>query len=201
MVSVAVVFVSDRGEMYLPECRRSLEAALDGGPPVDAWHVVDDREHRLGMAGAVRSGFEWALDQNVDHVLWVEEDFVFTAPVDLAGMAWILERGPYAQVVLKRQPWSPVEQLAGGIIETAPAEYRERWSTRKLRWVEHERIFSLNPCLIPRDVLALGWPDGNEAEFTTMCLDKGLRFAFYGAAADPPRVLHVGAVRGTGWRL
>jgi hypothetical protein len=67
--------------------------------------------------------------------------------------------------------------------------------------VEHKRIFSLNPCVIPRRVLDLGWPDGNEAEMTTNLVASGYRFAFYGKRDDPPRVIHVGAERGIGWRL
>lgn len=200
-MTVGVAFVSDRADLYLPGCLESFSESVPAAGL--SAHVVDDRDHRLGMAGAVREAWEWALDEGVDHLLHLEEDFRFTAPVEIDAMVYVLERAPHlAQVVLKRQPWSPEEQAAGGIVECHPDDYVEcgGWG-RHTRWTEHRRIFSLNPCLIPRHVLELGWPDGNEAEFTRVCLDKGLSFAFYGAKFDPPRVVHVGAERGAGWRL
>jgi hypothetical protein len=65
----------------------------------------------------------------------------------------------------------------------------------------HTRCFSLNPCLIPRAVLELGWPDGNEAEMTTLLVSKGYRFAVWGSRQDGPRVEHTGQNRAAGWRL
>jgi hypothetical protein len=199
-VKVGLAFISDRGDRYLPECRKSL--ARNCNFDFHARTVIDDREHELGMAGAVRTAWEWALEQRCDFLLHVEEDFVFHAPVRVEDLACILGLNPHlAQVVLKRQPWSPEEHQAGGIVELHPADYTECEVGDFWRWTEHRRIFSLNPCLIPRSVLELGWPDGNEAEFTQRCLDNDLRFAFLGWRYDPPRVCHVGAVRGEGWRL
>lgn len=200
---IATVFVSDRGDMYLPECRRSLFGStpmleLLNGPST----VIDDSEHKLGLAGAVRAGFAWALDQGADYVLWIEEDFVFSERVPVEEMASILDRVPrLAQVVLKRQPWSAEEKAAGGQIEVAPDEYEEHSLGAGADYVEHTRLFSLNPSLIRREVLELGWTDSNEAGFTERCLAAGYSFAYYGARHDPPRCEHVGAVRGTGWRL
>ena len=206
-MNVGLVVISDRGDLYLPDCLRSVAECVDY--PFGFTTVVDDREHKLGMAGAVREGWGRALAAGCDYVLHWEEDFLAAGPVDMGAMASVLVRAPHlAQVVLKRQPWSPEEHAAGGIIECHPDEYGQVSSfspltpwERVVRWVEHERIFSLNPCLIPRRVLELGWPDGNEAEFTSMCLAAGYSFAFYGAKEDPPRVVHVGAERSAGWRL
>lgn len=193
---IGLVVISDRGDLYLPDCLRSVAVNVDYSFGFTT--VVDDREHRLGMAGAVREGWGRALAAGCDFVLHWEEDFLAAGPVDLDDLVAVLDRAPYlAQVVLKRQPWSPEEHAAGGIIECNPDDYTQDDGG----WVEHERIFSLNPCLIPRNVLELGWPDGNEAEFTRMCLDAGYSFAFYGDRLDPPRVLHVGAERSAGWRL
>jgi hypothetical protein len=100
---------------------------------------------------------------------------------------------------LKRQPWSYPEHAAGGIIEMNPDLYTDR-ETLGIEWVEHQRIFSLNPCLIPRWVLNRGWPEGNEAQFTTEAVVAGLSFGFYGNRADPPRVIHLGEERSMGWR-
>jgi hypothetical protein len=201
MSDIGVVFVSDRGDAYLPACCESFYDKVDGAPVIG--HVVDDREHQLGMAGAVREAWTWALDTGLDYLLHVEEDFLFTEPVRIDDLVWILDHVPHlAQVVLKRQPWSDEERAAGGIIELNPGDYVQCAGMRhSLRWVEHHRIFSLNPCLIPRRILELGWPDGNEAEFTQICIEAGYRFAFYGGIDDPPRIQHVGTFRGTGWKL
>jgi hypothetical protein len=72
---------------------------------------------------------------------------------------------------------------------------------RAIPYVQHRQIFSLNPCLIPARTLRMGWPAGNEAEFTMHCLADDKVFAFYGKREDAPRVEHVGVERGTGWKL
>lgn len=201
---IGVAFISDRGDAYLPSCRESFYANFGEFSEV----VVDDSDHRLGMAGAVQAAWAWALDAGVDYLLHVEEDFVFTGPVNLDDLVWILDHAPHlAQVVLKRQPWSAEEKAAGGIIEQDPGAYTQCGGMRhSLAWVEHSKIFSLNPCLIPRKVLELGWPSGplgvgNEAGFTQRCIQAGYRFAFYGQMGDPPVVDHVGVERAAGWRL
>jgi len=195
-VRLVTAFVSDRGELYLRGCIEAYEANVDT-QLVHSTTVIDDSDHKLGMAGAVRAAWTWALDASADWLFHVEEDMYLTAPVDLRHMVAIMDDRPgLAQLVLKRQPWSTEERQAGGIIEAHPDEYIDRGPC-----TEHGRIFSLNPCLIRRQVLELGWPDGNEAEFTRTCLVAGYSFAFYGARTDPPRVRHVGTERGKGWRL
>lgn len=195
---IAVTIVSDRGSLYLPGCKQSLREHLDRHADV---FVVDDQEHNLGMAGAVRTAWEWAVETGCDYLLHIEEDFRFLGQIPLDGMLDVLSHDEtLAQVVLKRQPWSPEEFHAGGIIETHPDDYTDHHAGG-LQWVSHQRIFSLNPCLIPRKILEYGWPDGNEAEMTSRLVADGWRFAFYGHRADPPRVEHIGASRGKGWRL
>jgi hypothetical protein len=201
-VKIVAAFISDREDLYLPDAMRSVATRCEDMP----FTVIDDREHRLGMAGAVRAAWVWALEQNADYLLHWEEDFIATGPIPLAEMAAILDRDPkLAQVVLKRQPWSPAEHAAGGIIEMAPESYEDRSFGPGTEHVVHGRVgdcgFSLNPCLIPWPILALGWPDGNEAEMSQFLVDRGFSFAFYGRRDDPPRCEHVGAVRASGWRL
>lgn len=191
------VVVSDRRDLYLPGCLDNLSEVLSEAEVL----LVNDKDHNLGMAGAVRCGMDMAFAAGWEHVLWVEEDFRFNWRPPLEEMRLILDMSPNCtQVVLKRQPWSIEEHQAGGIIEMSPDDYTDRGMGR-VRWLEHQRIFSLNPCLIPRWVFALGWPDGNEAEQTERLLSRGLHFAFYGERDDPPLVTHVGHERGAGWRL
>ncbi len=197
---IGLCFISDRQDLYLPDCQESFGTNLHGH--IDAVHTVDDHEHQLGLAGAVQAAWGWALDQNVDYLLHVEEDFTLDTPVRLDDLVYILERAPHlAQVVLKRQAWSAEERAAGGIIEMNPSDYIDCHSMRSTAWCEHMRIFSLNPCLIPRKVLEVGWPATNEAGFTEECRRHGLRFGFYGPKAAPPVVTHHGTHRAPGWRL
>ncbi len=191
---IGVAFISDRADLYLPDCLDSLAEHVDY--PFDHFTVVDDRDHKLGLAGSVRKAWESALDASCDYLFHVEEDFRFTTDVDILDLALVLEDDPtLAQVVLKRQPWSPEEIAAGGIIELHPEDYEDRGS-----YVVHKRIFSLNPCLIPARIMEIGWPDGNEAAMTEQLVAMGYHFAFYGRWEDRPRVVHVGTVRGQGWR-
>ena len=202
---IVAVIVSDRPqELYLQGCWENVHQYIPVDMPV---HLVDDTEHRLGMAGAVQEGFRVALDAGADYALWVEEDFRFI-DLPLRAMQYVLERAPYlAQVVLKRQPWSEEEKRAGGQMETNPTAYTQCSAYgRNVHWVEHSTLFSLNPCLIPRRTLELGWPSGglgvgNEAGMTQRCLDVGMRFAYFGKKEDPARCTHVGHIRGSGWRL
>lgn len=192
---IAAAFISDRGNLYLPACLATFGEFVRGvdGPRC----IVDDATHNLGLAGAVQSAWAWALATGADYLFHVEEDFTFRCDVDATRLAATLDANPHlAQVVLKRQPWNEQEKAAGGIIETAPDAY-----TDGNGFVEHEVLFSLNPCLIPRRVLQLGWPAGNEAGFSDACRTAGYRFAFYGHRDDAPLVRHDGFQRGTGWRL
>lgn len=196
---VGVAFISDRADRYLPGCVASLDKYLQAD--LCASTIVDDRDHRLGMAGAVNAAWDWAREQNLDYLFHVEEDFRLVAPFDISDALAVLANDlRLAQVVLKRQPWSPEEHRAGGIIECHPEDYTEH-AVDGVSWVSHQRIFSLNPCLIPRHIIDMGWPAGNEAEMTTNLVSLGYRFAFLGAKLDPPRVEHVGIERGAGWRL
>jgi hypothetical protein len=112
---IGVAFISDRGEKYLPACRESFGMHYDG--PLDGVCVIDDRDHRLGLAGAAQAAWDWARTEDLDYLIHVEEDFRFVAPFDVLNAVDILTAEPLlAQVVLKRQPWSPQEHAAGGII-------------------------------------------------------------------------------------
>lgn len=202
---IVAAFISDRADLYIDECLASFQRHVDLDL-ISAHEIFDDRNHEYGMAGNVQRGFDWALEMDADYVLWLEEDFRFERAAPLREMRDVIYNHPHlAQVVLKRQAWSDDEVRAGGIIEANPGAYTQCYDARH-SWVEHQCVFSLNPSLIPRAVLELGWPAGplgvgNEAGMTKRCLDLGLSFAFYGRTDDPPSVCHVGQQRGTGWRL
>lgn len=213
-MSIALVVVTDGRWQYLQEMLRSARRYLSYPfVPFDHLRIVDDsgsqspplwpdgfevlrHPHRMGLAAAVQTAWS-GLPPEIDMVLHVEDDFVFAEPVDIDGMAMKLkEHGRLAQLVLKRQPWSLEECEAGGIMEMHPDEYKQRDG-----FVEHTRIFSLNPCLIPREVVDRGWPAGNEAEMTARLVADGWSFGFWGQREDPPRCLHIGVQRSAAWKL
>lgn len=191
---VALVVISDRGDLYLPGCRASVDEHVQF--PFCQIVVVADPEHTMTASGAVDAG--WRAVADADFVLHLEEDFVFTGPVDIEAMAAVLDaEEQLAHLVLKRQAWSPEEVAAGGVIECDPAGFFDR-DTEGHRWVEHRKWFSLNPSLVPRRVFEHGFPEGSEPAMTQRLLDKGFHFGFWGHSADPPRSWHVGEVRAAG---
>lgn len=155
---------------------------------------VHGAERRRGLAGAVRAG--WGVC-DTDFVFHLEDDFTFVEPPDIDAMADVLDATPrLAQMCLLRQPWNAEEHAAGGIVEKDPGDYIDRDG-----WLEHTRLFSLNPCLIPRRVYELGWDDGNERGFTDRLSLLGFTLGFWGRRGDPPRVTHIGKRRAAGWSL
>lgn len=205
---IGIAYISNREDQYLPRCQESFFQYVTAGEPVGHW-IIDDSAGRLGMAGAVQSAWEIALAADIDYLFHIEEDFLFTRPVDLQDLADILdEQTDLAQMCMVRQAWTPEEIAAGGLIPAHLGKaYQLRYSaTTRAMWTEHDRLFSMNPCLIPRRVLELGWPAGplgvgNEAGFTARCLAAGYRFAYYGSPVDLPLVEHIGAARGVNYKL
>lgn len=211
----ALVVTSHRGDLYLPSSLATWQACL----PWDRFEqrvLVDDsasgnrcvvqdefdltsyHPERTGLSATVWDAWmETGAHPEITHVFHLEEDFQLTEPVDLDALADVLdEYGNLAQMVLKRQPWSPEEQAAGGIVERFPDEYVQVDEPHP--WLQHRRIFSLNPCLIPARVVRAGWPAGNEAEQTDRLLVDGAVFGMWGRRDDPPRCLHVGTEGGMG---
>lgn len=181
----ALVVISDRDDLYLPDCLRVLD---DFAFPFVQRIVVADPHHDMNQNEAVVAA--WSQVGDVDYVFHLEEDFLLHE-LDIVGMAAVLAANPdLAHVVLKRQPWSGVELAAGGIIECHPDSYEDCAG-----FVRHRRFFSLNPSLIPISTVRLGWA-GSEGDMTDRCAAAGLSFAFYGARQDPPRCTHVGEIRG-----
>jgi len=217
-MSFALTVTTDGRGDYLLQAIDSLRVSLDPWPE---WRcMVDDsgdpayaamlrrchrdfliRAHtgRHGLAAAVRSAWLLAFAGRSRYIFHAEDDFIYREPVDLAGMARLLDENPHlAQVVLKRQPWGEDEIAAGGQIEVAPSEYTDREG-----FVEHRRLFSLNPSLIRREAieLALAEPgDGLERGITDTLLEHGYSFAYWGARKDAPRCEHIGVRRSEGYR-
>jgi hypothetical protein len=169
--------------------------------PVASHFVVDDRDHELGFAGAIRHGWE-NVPADADYVAHCELDFIYHAPIPLDRMCAVLKRRPYlAQIALKRQPINEAELAAGGIVETDPDSFEQIVDGGDI-WTEHRRCFSTNPCVYPAALCRQGWPQESESEgkFTHRLLgDPKVRFAFWGAKLDAPLVEHIGVRCGVGY--
>lgn len=168
---------------------------------VDHLFVVDDSGRygpRKGLAGAVQTLWSHALGVGADYLFHLEDDWRFNETPDLATMVNLLVDFPdLAQVVLQRQALTASEHAAGGV--AAHAHWEEcvnPWAA----WVQQDDIFSLNPCLVPRRILEMGWPAGNEAGMTERLRGRYLS-AFWGRKDSAPQVHHLGDHRSPGWTL
>jgi hypothetical protein len=191
MSTVALLVITDR-PAYL---ERTLLSAAANLPGFDQYIEVEDQEHRLEFAGAIREGWR---EVDCDYVFHLEDDFVFHEPVPVAEMVALLERRPeLAQVSLKRQAWSPEECAAGGIVECHPGDFDEV-SDDRATWTEHRSYFTTTPSVYSARLCELGWPQCPHSEgiFTHRLLeDPALRFAIWGSKFDAPRCEHIGEVR------
>ena len=198
MPKIGLAYISDREDLYLPRCQKSVSSHIEYDFYAET--VIDDREHKLGLAGAANAAWQWAVEQDLDYLFHVEEDFIFTGAVDILELRDILDLNPeLAQVCLQRQATAPHEIYAGGVMKALGAEARI-CNSCGLRWSVQSSIFSLNPSLIPRHVFELGWPTSNESGFTQQLLDLGYAFGFLGHPSDMRVVDTIGNMRSAGWR-
>lgn len=167
---------------------------------------------RQGFGGAIQSAWQYLRTCTTSRwVAHLEADFIYPEPVNLDQLVHVLDTQPHlAQVALLRQAWNDAEKAAGGIIQQHPDDYENLIGRDGARWVEHRRFFTTNPSVYRRSLLTVGWPDGPNSEgiFTHQLLSRGtpetpgdlIRFAFWGATTDPPKVHHIGVDRaGTGY--
>lgn len=153
---------------------------------------IRHHDRNLGMAAAVQSGWEMALGWGADYILHWEEDFTQIAPLPIAEAIGILTlQHDITQILFQRQPLTPAEVEAGSVVGAMGAQYLDRWAIQR-------HIFSLNPCVIPRRTLEMGWPAGNEREMTDRILDRDWSM---GVWLDGPLVHHIGESRAKNWQL
>lgn len=200
-VASAVEHLPDVTYRYLVNDTGNAESGAYLHANFPGWAVINHGTRR-GLSGAVWTLWEHATDLGAEFLFHLEDDFTFNANIDLEAMCGVLDRWPsLTQLVLKRQPWSPEEIQAGGQIETAPELYHEWHDLSGHHWVEHRRLFSFNPCLIPARTFAQEWGPVLESDVTaTLNLNPCNRFAYWGRRDDPPLCHHIGAVRSAGYR-
>jgi Glycosyl transferase family 2 len=173
---------------------------------------------RQGFAGAYANAWRHLATLPHRWVFSTEDDFTFNRDVQLGDMAHVLKSNPHvAQIALRRQPWNEQEHAAGGVVEQHPGDYEDAYLWAEYSDYEtsyfdvrphpvllHRRFFTTNPSMFRTELCRSGWPDvpNSEGIFTHQLLasDPDLRFAFWGARADPPWVEHIGRQRvGTGY--
>lgn len=186
--------------MVNDEANPLYQASLDVEYP--EWEI--HHTGRQGMAGAVQAGFTAALAYEPDYVLWVEEDMLLIDDLPIGAAAQVLDRPQnqrIAQMVFKRLPWwgSPDEMELGD--QWQAIKRLSHFYTPNDGYSTHDFIFSLNPCLIPRRILEMGWDKDNEAGMTRKLLDQGFVFGHWGGLDSPALVEHIGHDRSQGWAL
>jgi len=171
--------------------------SLDGGAgevTSGDWTEIHRLPSRMGLSANLAQGWAAVTRGEGSMVLHVEEDFII-GDVDLDAMAATLNANPdVAQMALVRQPWSPEEHAAGGMLY---GPHLEGDLVEECGWLRHNRIYTLNPHVVRSDLLA-ELTAGVEHDLTAQCQDRGLSFGFFGAINDPPRCLHVGHEGGMG---
>lgn len=153
---------------------------------------------RQGFGGAIRTAWAHIALRPEQYVFHLEQDFTFNRPVPLDDMTEVLADHDYlVQMALRRQPWNPAEQAAGGIVELHPHDFIDRTDGRH-HWLEHRRFFTTNPSLYRRTLCNQPWPrsDQSEGRFTHQLLaSPKVRFGFWGARESGEAVTHIGHQR------
>lgn len=159
-----------------------------------------------GFTGSIQDAWRILTEQSAaDYVFHLEQDFTFQRTVGLLSLVQVLEARPYlVQMALRRQPWNDEERAAGGIVEQHPDWYTEQ-RERGYRWLEQRAFFTTNPSLYRRTLCSTGFHDGPESEgmFGHQLMRDGtpevagehVRFGYWGARTEGPRVEHIGHVR------
>jgi hypothetical protein len=213
-VTIALTVLGNGRLDYL---HQAVDSALQHLPVMDHYLMVDDsgdpsvrdelelnypnfrlsaHAENLGMAFSVADGFSLVGETDADYVFWLEEDMVLTGPPPINEALDILQAVPtLAQMLFERQPLTPEEHAAGSV-------HGAMGGTNHGPWTEHRHLFSLNPCLIPRQVLTYGWPAGplgvgNETGMTHQLLHAGYTFGVW----HGQHVEHIGQDRAPAWKL
>lgn len=151
-----------------------------------------------------------AADEDVDHVFWLEHDFLVERRVSLEQLAGLLDADrDLAQVALVRQAANDEERAAGGLIQSRRSAFLPRRSAvpfdgveLRCDWLEHRSFFTTNPSLMRREFMRENpFPDDGvsecEGRFGIELVRCGYRFGYWGDGH--PWVSHVGVRDGVGY--
>lgn len=170
--------------------------------PLGAWlgHVHGEQ---LGFCAAAKSGWDAAVESDCEYVFWLENDFLVQRRIDLAALAFELDRDhSLAQMSLMRNAVNEAERRAGGIFDLIRPEFEARLSIATAGpWLSHRAYFTTNPSLMRRTFMAENpWPDYPtecEGQFGMDLVERGYHFGVWGDGT--PWVEHVGVRTGEGY--
>ena len=188
------VIIDDSGDR---EYSRYLEEEYSGK------YEIYSHPQNMGLSGSIKTLWNIATLHDIDYVWHQEGDFIFNEKINVNILKSKLNnKKTLAQIALKRQPINNQEISVGGFMYQDPSSY-ELYIDDNIKWLEHRKLFTLNPCLYPRWVFNLGWQVGwGEREFSDLLFsDPNVRCAYLGDIDDPPLVDHIGHYRGDGWYL
>lgn len=187
-------------EMLCGPIGRKVIAADGCRPSFEGWDTVTARAGNY--CAAVGRGLDVAIGSGQPWVFWLEDDFTFEEPVDLAAMQAAMDADPrVVQLSLMRQPWYEPEIAGGSVI----ASFEDGTFKQRSGWVEHRAYWTFNPMLTRRSLLAShDWPKrppNSELRFGRQVFaDPDAIAGIWGAIGGPPRVTHIGVERaGSGY--
>lgn len=217
-MGVPLIVLGNGRKDYITQALASIRQHLDGlltativddsgDPAYRAWLAAEYDVPVVPVADDGRAGYwramrrVWQVASGWRWVLFWEEDFVLTKPLDAADLAAVLDEHPYlTQIALLRQPWFGNEHEHGGLIEALEAQrnhFQQRTDGTR-SWIEHRACFTGNPSLIPASTLRRPWPEGDWSESRfgrELFRDPKARGAYWGQRGDPPLVTHIGHER------
>lgn len=158
-----------------------------------------------GFNAAMRTVMEVAHEYRPDFLVHIEEDFLPERIIDFGALARLCRDRRLLQVALLRQPWFHNEDVHGGVLEAREAQGAvfQRMNDGTRDWTEHRDHLTLNPCVLPGELLPRGWPEGAWSESTWS--RKAFRdfpmsmAAYWGDRSEGPWVRHIGERQGWGY--
>jgi hypothetical protein len=186
-------------DKYLPPVNYRIMVDDSGDPVVrdhlDCFFPTYEHHHHdtnRGMAAAVNTGFHAAHVTGAQWTVWLEEDMVLQTDLPVhAAIRELTAHPTVAQMLFQRQPITPQETESGSVLGAMGDTHDHGL------WSSQHHIFSLNPCVIPRHIVELGWPAGNEREQTDRLLADGWKFGVW----HGQYVEHIGESRAAAWQL
>lgn len=139
---------------------RTLESFNEMVTPTPS-SIFVRRDPGEGFCRATKAMWDHLQEVAERWVFWLEHDFLFKRPVDLAELAQTITANPsVVQMALCRQPVNATERAAGGLVQSIAESL-----TRHQGWLEHRRYWTTNPSLFKTAIAKVfPWPAGPECE-------------------------------------
>lgn len=178
-----VIALSNRRDLYLPDALASLQQHVTGWDDLvivddsgdEDWRDQLETKHKVVRVDDTPAGYTaamrtvWAVARMyAGPFFFLEEDFRFVRPVDLAQLQSILDGNQQlAQLALRRAPWYRNERRIGVLRaqrirvdheRRLHGRNHSRW-TQHLDFVEHDAGITGNPGLWSAAALKHDWPD------------------------------------------